>query len=130
MPQRKGLSQKQLDGFKKKLLKIKEDILFDISKMSGANGGGQDAGGDMPSGHGLHMADVATDMYDREFALGLTSNDRELLQKVYDALKRIEDGTYGICLKSKKPIPIARLNAIPYTEYCLEVQEEIEKERG
>jgi RNA polymerase-binding transcription factor DksA len=73
------------------------------------------------------MADVATDMYDREFNLGLASNERELLQRVDAALKRIEDGSYGICLKSKKPIPQARLKAIPYAEYTVAAQEELEQ---
>jgi DnaK suppressor protein len=73
------------------------------------------------------MADVATDMYDKEFNLGLASKEREILQKIEDALRRIEDGTYGYCLATGKPISQARLKAIPYVEYCLEYQEQLEK---
>ena len=125
---RKGLNKKQLDLFKKKLTKIKEDILHDLKNLSEANSpDAKENSGD--SGHALHIADVATDMYEREFSLGLASNDRELLQKVDSALKRIEDGTYGICLKTKKPISLERLKAIPYAEYCVEAQEEIERKR-
>ena len=79
------------------------------------------------SGHALHMADVATDMYDREFSLGLVSTDRELLYKVEVALKRIEDNVYGLCTECDKLIPIARLKAIPYAQTCLQCQEKLEK---
>ena len=78
------------------------------------------------SGHVQHMADVATDMYDKEFSLGLASHDREVLHKINAALKRIDDGTYGFCLATGKPISQARLKAIPYAEYCLKYQEELE----
>jgi len=121
------LNKKQLEYFRKRLLDIKEEIRHDIQNMNSVNEANtKDNSGDI-SGHAQHMADVATDMYDREFTLGLASNDRELLNKVESALKRIEEGTFGICLKTKKPIPLARLKAIPYAEFCLEAQEEMEK---
>ena len=69
----------KFEPYKKLLLKIKEQITGDIHGLSDENNGsGNDRGGDV-SGHALHMADVATDMYDREFTLGLAANDRELL---------------------------------------------------
>jgi len=127
MPETK-MDKKRLESFKKQLLKMREDILSDIKGMSSVNSPDNQHSDTENAGHSTHMADVATDLYDREFNLGLASNDRELLHKIEDALKRIEDGTYGICLKTKKPIPIARLKAIPYAEYTLEAQEEIEKD--
>ena len=69
------------------------------------------------------MADVATDMYDREFTLGLAANDRELLYQVNEALGRIEEGNYGLCVACKKPIPATRLKAIPHAQTCLKCQE-------
>ena len=124
MPDKKD--NKKWDAFKKLLLKIKEETTNDIKQMSSASSQSQkDSSGDI-SGHALHMADVATDMYDREFNLGLASNDRELLYKVDSALKRVQDGTYGLCSECDKPIPMARLKAIPYVETCLKCQEKIE----
>ncbi len=126
MPDRK-LDKKQTEGFKKLLMKIKDDIVHDIKNMTKAeSGAAKDTSVDVSS-HALHMADVATDMYDREFNLGLASNDRELLQRVDSALKRIHEHTYGICLGCKKSIAQARLKAIPYTEYCMKCQEQIEQ---
>ena len=123
----KNTDTKKRDSYKKLLLKIKEEILNDIKQMSSTNSQSQkDSSGDV-SGHALHMADVATDMYDREFNLGLASNDRELLYKVDGALNRIEDNTYGICQVCSKSIATARLKALPYVETCLKCQEKIEE---
>ncbi|MCR4337309.1 MAG: TraR/DksA family transcriptional regulator [Candidatus Omnitrophica bacterium] len=126
MPDKK-LDQKQRDVFKKQLLKIKEDILHDIRNMNEVNSSEKHHNSTESAGHSTHMADVATDMYDREFNLGLASNDRELLQKVDTALKRIQDHSFGNCTKCHKSIPGARLKAIPYVETCLKCQEELEK---
>lgn len=123
MPAKK-LDQKKLDYYKKLLVKLRDDLVHDIRNMS-ENSGSSNDGSDV-SGHVQHMADVATDMYDKEFSLGLASHDREVLQKINAALKRIEDGTYGFCLATGKSISQARLKAIPYAEYCLKYQEELE----
>jgi RNA polymerase-binding protein DksA len=120
------LDAKKLEFFKKALLQIKAQINGDIRSMSNESEGDQNDKGDL-SGHAMHMADVATDMYDREFNLSLASNDREILQLVDAALARIDKGTYGLCLKSGKRIPEQRLKALPYAEYCLEVQEEMDR---
>ena len=124
MPAKK-LDQKKLDYYKKLLIKLRDDLVHDIRNMSDNTGGSNNDSSDV-SGHVQHMADVATDMYDKEFSLGLASHDREVLHKINSALKRIEDGTYGFCLATSKAISQARLKAIPYAEYCLKHQEEIE----
>ena len=119
----------KFEVYKKLLLKTKEQISGDIRHLSDDNtGSANDGGGDI-SGHALHMADVATDMYDREFALGLAANDRELLSHVNQAMSRIEEGTFGVCLECKKPIAATRLKALPYTKTCLKCQEKIESRR-
>ena len=111
----------KFEPYKKLLLKIKEQITGDIRGLSEDNtGSGNDRGGDV-SGHALHMADVATDMYDREFTLGLAANDRELLYQVNEALDRIEEGNYGLCVTCKKPIPATRLKAIPHAQDLFEM---------
>ena len=119
----------KFEPYRKVLLKIKEQITGDIHNLSEDNtGSGNDRGGDV-SGHALHMADVATDMYDREFTLGLASNDRELLYQVNEALDRIEDGNFGLCAACKKPIPATRLKAIPHVRTCLKCQETLETKK-
>jgi DnaK suppressor protein len=122
------LTSKKIEYFKQKLMILKEQKVGDIKTMTDESQNTHDNKND--SGHALHMADVATDMYDKEFSLGLASKDRELLSKIDAALKRIDQGTYGICLGTGKPIALSRLEAIPYAEYCLEYQEELDKRRG
>jgi RNA polymerase-binding protein DksA len=125
----KNFDKKKLENFKKLLLKLKEDFIRDINNISQSPNGGVGSESRDVSGHVQHMADVATDMYDREFSLGLAANEREVLYKVDLALKKIEDKTYGICSECDKFIPEARLKAIPYVETCLKCQKKIESEK-
>ena len=76
---------------------------------------------------GSHMADVATDEAQRDLDLGLLSAEQNALFEIGEALRRIEDGTYGICELSGKPIPKARLEAVPWTRFTAGVEAELEK---
>jgi len=124
----KKFDQKKLEQYKKSLIKLQDSVLHDINNMS-KNPGSQNSDSGDVSGHVQHMADIATDMYDREFNLGLASNEREILQKIEKAIKRINDKTYGACVECEKSIRLVRLNAIPYVETCLKCQEKIETEK-
>lgn len=88
----------------------------------------KDDAGDLSS-YGQHMADAGTDTFDRDFALSLVSSEQEALTEIEAAIKRIHDGTYGICEASGKPIAKERLTAVPFTRYSAEAQKEIEKNR-
>ncbi len=79
---------------------------------------------------GEHMADAATDSYDRDCSLALLSSTQNALYEVDQALKRIKDGTYGVCELTGEPIETERLKAIPWTRYCIEAQAQIEAHRG
>lgn len=74
----------------------------------------------------LHMADVGTENYDQEFTLGLIENEQETLKLIDEALGRVDDGTYGICGECEQPIAKARLEALPYTRYCIECARKLE----
>ncbi len=76
----------------------------------------------------VHMADSGTDNFDRDFALSLLSSDQDALYEIEAALSRIEKGTYGICELTGKPIPKARLDAIPWARYTVEAQAQLERE--
>ncbi|HOW67289.1 MAG TPA: TraR/DksA C4-type zinc finger protein [Verrucomicrobiota bacterium] len=80
------------------------------------------------SGYSLHMADSGTDTFDRDFALSLLSSDQDAIYEIDEALKRIQKGTYGICELTGKPIPKARLEAIPWTRFTVEAQAQLERE--
>jgi len=88
----------------------------------------KDDSGDLSS-YGQHMADAGTDTFDRDFALSLVSSEQEALTEIDAAIKRIKDGTYGICEITQKPISKDRLLAVPFTRYSAEAQKELEKNR-
>ncbi len=103
------------------LLGLRERLL---SQMSGL---AKESAEELP-GYSLHMADSGTDNFDRDFALSLLSSDQDALYEVEEALKRIEKNTYGICELTGKPIPKARLQAIPWARFTVEAQAQLEKE--
>jgi DnaK suppressor protein len=78
--------------------------------------------------YSLHMGDSGTDNFDRDFALSLLSSDQDAIYEIEEALKRIEKGTYGVCELTNKPIPRARLDAIPWARFTVEAQAQLEKE--
>jgi RNA polymerase-binding transcription factor DksA len=120
-------STKKLDPFltkqKQRLLLLK-DMLLD--SMSGVARGNLRSGCDA-SGFGMHQADAGSDAYDRDFALSILSQEQNSLYEIDEALKRIDDGTYGICEISNKQILRARLEARPFTRYTVECQADLEK---
>jgi len=79
------------------------------------------------SGYGQHMADAGTDTFDRDFALSLVSSEQEALSEIEAAIKRIHDGTYGICETTQKPIAKERLLAVPFTRYSAEAKKQVER---
>jgi len=121
-------SKKELAIYKEKLLNLKDDIISQMRNHASDTlmKSQKDISGDM-SGYGLHMADVASDNYERDFNLGIVSKERKIVMDIDDALKRIEEGTYGICEMCKKSIAKSRLKAIPYARYTKKCKEKIEK---
>ncbi len=106
-------------------LLILKDTLLD--SMNGVARDSLRNGGDNESAFGMHQADAGSDAYDRDFALSLLSQEQDSLYEIDEALKRLEDGAYGNCEMSGKPIMKARLEALPFTRYTVECQAEIEK---
>ena len=123
--------EKKLNPFtrkqKDKLLQLRDAM---VDSMAGV---AQDtlrsrAEGSEASAFGMHQADAGSDAYDRDFALSLLSQEQDALYEIDQALKRIELGTYGVCEMSGKPIPHARLEAIPFARFTVECQSQLEKQ--
>ena len=109
-----------------RLLHLKDELL------DAMNGVGRDtlrtrAEGSDASGFGMHTGDAGSDAYDRDFALSLLSQERDSLFEIDAALKKIQDGAYELCELSGKPIPHARLEALPFARYTVECQADLEK---
>ena len=124
-------SKKDLDAYREKLLNLKDDFLKQMKEISEDTlmKTQKDMSGDI-SGYGLHIADVASDNYERDFNLGLVSNERKIVMDIDEALKRIDENIYGVCQKCVKPVVKTRLKAIPYAKYCKKCQEKIESEKN
>ncbi|MEX2044964.1 MAG: TraR/DksA C4-type zinc finger protein [Opitutus sp.] len=88
----------------------------------------KDDTGDL-SAYGQHMADAGTDTFDRDFALSMVASEQEALSEIDAAIKRIHDGTYGICEITHKPIAKDRLLAVPFARHSAEAQKGIERNR-
>ncbi len=108
-------------------LLILKDTLLDSMNGVAKDSLRSRAEGSEASAFGMHQADAGSDAYDRDFALSLLSQEQDSLYEIDQALKRVETGAYGMCEISGKPIPHARLEALPFTRYTVECQAEIEK---
>jgi len=73
------------------------------------------------------IADKAVSSYTREFLYSLTDGERTTLLQIDDALVRIDEGAYGLCLNCGQLMTEKRLNAVPWAPYCLDCQELSEK---
>ncbi len=67
----------------------------------------------------IHMADQATDNFEQQFTLSLMENEEQTLGEIAAALDRIEQGSFGCCEECQQTIPPSRLQALPYTRYCV-----------
>ncbi len=103
------------------LIDLRERLLRQMSGLA------KESAEQMP-GYSLHMADSGTDNFDRDFALSLLSSDQDAIYEIEEALRRIERGTYGVCELTGRPIPKARLDAIPWTRFTVEAQGQLERE--
>lgn len=121
-------SKKDLKKFKQLLIKLREKTVDEMESITKdtLKTSQRESSGDL-SGYTLHMADVATDHYDREFSLGLAGVEQRVVYQIDEALKRMEDFSYGLCLTCEKPISKKRLTAVPFAQYCIECQEKEEQ---
>ena len=127
----KAFTKKELANFRGELIKKKAKILEELMLLKGdsLNKSPKDASGDL-SGYSFHMADMATDLYDREFSLELAEGERERLYALDEAIKRIDEGTYGQCDACGVKISKQRLKVMPQAQNCIKCQEKEEKSSG
>jgi RNA polymerase-binding transcription factor DksA len=123
----KPLNAKFLEKQKKNLLELRDHIL---DQMQGVAQDSLKSNDDAPSSaFGMHQADAGSDAYEKDFALSLLSQEQDALYEIEEALKRLENGTYGVCEMSGSAIPIERLEAIPFARYTVQCQEQLEREQ-
>ena len=120
-----GLSSRELEHYRELLLAKRRELVGDMSSME--REALRSAQGSNLSNLPLHMADMGTDNYEQEFTLGLVEKDRQLLREINRALAKIQDGTYGICEGTGKPINKPRLEAQPWAKYSIDYARQMER---
>jgi RNA polymerase-binding protein DksA len=121
------MNKKDLEYFKKLLLKKREETVKNIEYLrSIVNSTNQEASGDH-SAYSFHMADQGTDAMEREKAFLFVSRDEKYLKQIDEALERIEKGTFGKCRVTGNDISKERLEAVPTTTISYEAKIEAEK---
>ena len=115
------------EHFKQRLLDERARAQEALDYLHEENAGSlEDEREEIPSDN--HPADVATSTVDREIDYTLEENEERVLAAIDDALKRIENGTFGTCRTCGQPIAIERLDALPYSTQCIDCKRR--EERG
>ncbi len=116
------LSRADVGRFQELLLAKRRALVGDLKSMEtqAFKLSGQDTSAN-------HMADYGSDNYEQDFTLGLIENNEEAVLQIDAALARIDKGTYGVCEGCEQPIPEARLEALPWTGFCVKCQQQQER---
>jgi DnaK suppressor protein len=124
------MRKRELERFEKLLMKKRDELLKELGLLKSSNLGTttKEATGDHSS-YSFHMADLGTDAMEREKAFMLASKSGRLLHHINEALRRIQDTSYGKCITCGKNISVQRLLAVPHARYCIECKEREETEK-
>jgi RNA polymerase-binding protein DksA len=116
-----------VNRFREALLEERERVEAAIQNLHDENPGtlAEDAGEE--TAYDNHLADTATETYDRELDYTLEENSGHVLAEIDAALKRIEEDTYGICTNCGKQINEERLEALPWATLCIDCQRNRER---
>jgi DnaK suppressor protein len=106
------------DHFRDLLLAERERVVKAIENLRSENAGADEELADDASDQ--HLADAASDTYDRELGDSLEDNSEQVLEEIDAALRRIDEGTYGICTNRGEQIPVERLEALPWASLCID----------
>jgi RNA polymerase-binding protein DksA len=120
-----GISPRDLEHYRDLLLEKRRELVGDMHSMEGE--ALRTNGGSNLSTLPMHMADLGTDNYEQEFTLGLVEKERNLLREINDALAKIQNGSFGLCEGTGKPISKPRLEAQPWARFSIEHARQMEK---
>jgi len=114
------MDKKKLEAFKKKLEERQQTLRRTVSRT-------EEDGRVADQDTAQDIADRAASSYTKEFLFSQSNNERQLLQMVETALQRIREGTFGECVNCGSEINAKRLEAVPWTRYCIACQEKMEQ---
>jgi DnaK suppressor protein len=114
------MDKKRLESYKKRLEQRQQELRITVTRTA------QD-GREADSEAAQDIADRAANSYTKEFLFHQSNNERQLLGMVESALDRIREGVYGECISCGEEINAKRLDAVPWTRYCIACQEKMEQ---
>jgi RNA polymerase-binding protein DksA len=117
--------KKEIEKYRQILIKKRAELVGDVATMENEALRGQSGSlSNMPQ----HLAEQGSEAYDQALSLDLAAADRKLIREIDEALKRIENGTYGVCELTGKPISLERLEELPWARYSIEAAREMERQ--
>jgi RNA polymerase-binding protein DksA len=122
------VNKKDLKHFRERLREELEKIAVSLDRFerNARESSQRDSSGDL-SAYATHSADIGTDAMEREKDMMLASRESRTVLLIREALRKIDDGSYGACEECSKPIGIKRLELIPYAELCTRCQVKAER---
>ena len=122
------LKKSVLDKYKDKLIVLKERLQGNLQQLQNdtIKKSQKEMTGEL-SGYSMHIADAGADDFDKTIMLNIMGSEQEILYEIDEALKRVDEKKFGVCDICAKPIPLKRLDALPYATLCIRCQEEEEK---
>lgn len=111
------MDARKLKKFKEKLEEKKESLVDAVQRNEAY---GREANVEVET---MDTGDKASSSYTKEFMFSRSNTDRRVLKMIQDAMERMEEGTYGECANCGKPVEPKRLEAVPWTPYCIACQE-------
>jgi RNA polymerase-binding transcription factor DksA len=122
------MTREETEVFRQTLLALAERLRKDDAAVGdeALRQAGGEASGNLSSVP-LHLADMGTDAYERDMSASLLQNARQIQTQVAAALDRIEQGTFGRCEQCGGEIGKGRLQALPYTRYCVQCAQSAEE---
>jgi DnaK suppressor protein len=110
------MNKRQRERYRKQLLAKRESLLQLVKAARSSETEADDK--EAPD-----LGDRALSTVIRDLSYQLTAGEREILRRVDDALDRIENSTYGICVLCEKKVQLGRLDAVPWARHCIECEE-------
>jgi RNA polymerase-binding transcription factor DksA len=114
-------SEKQQRAFREMLLSLRERITSQIEALKGDSLERHDS---------TNIEEDGTDAFERQFALNLVSSEQDALFEIDEAIRRLEEGTYGLCVECSGRVEDGRLKALPFVKTCIKCQSALESVNG
>ncbi|MDR8394003.1 TraR/DksA C4-type zinc finger protein [Aliifodinibius sp. S!AR15-10] len=116
------LSRKELKHFKDLLLRKRKDAMETLEILDNSISNLNEVDDADYSSITHHMGDVGSDVEEEELNYQLKERTQKFIAEIDEALKRMQNGTYGICAATGKPISRERLESVPHTRYSIEAK--------